>query len=194
MRKLLCTVSAVTVTLGLTGCLVPEKFEASVNVKPDASYTYKYDGSAVHFAAAAAIKDKGKLPEKDEEGLKREGEKAAQAPGVKSMIYKGQGRYEVKIEQDLKAGQPVKTLSIFDFRRDKDGVYVITSQRMNPKDRQEMKSMGIKIDGKFDVTLPSNAKVIASNATSTPGLFSKSYSWKVGGIDDQPSIRFTLSQ
>lgn len=71
MRKTLFTASALALTLGLSGCLVPEKFDASVNVKPDGSYTYKYDGSAVHYAAAAAIKEKGKLPEKDEVGLKR---------------------------------------------------------------------------------------------------------------------------
>ena len=108
MRKAIFTASALALTLGLSGCLVPEKFDASVNVKPDGSYTYKYDGSAVHYAAAAAIKEKGKLPEKDEVGLKREAEKAAAAPGVKKIAYRGDGRYDVSIDQELKAGEKVR--------------------------------------------------------------------------------------
>ena len=194
MRKALFTASALALTLGLSGCLVPEKFDASVNVKPDGSYTYKYDGSAVHYAAAAAIKEKGKLPEKDEAGLKREAEKAAAAPGVKKMAYRGDGRYDVSIDQELKAGEKVRTLSIFNYSRDKDGAYVIAAQKMNDKDRQNLKSLGIKVDGKFEVLLPSNAKVLSNNASSTPGLLSKAYTWKIGGVDDQPSIRFTLGQ
>lgn len=68
--------------LSLTACLVPEKFVASVRFKSDGAYVYKYEGSAVHFMAAAAIKQKGSLAAKDEEGLKRDAEKAAKAPGV----------------------------------------------------------------------------------------------------------------
>ena len=71
---------------------------------------------------------------------------------------------------------------------------MIAAQKMNDKDRQNLKSLGIKVDGKFEVLLPSNAKVLSNNASSTPGLLSKAYLWKIGGVDDQPSIRFTLGQ
>jgi hypothetical protein len=65
---------------------------------------------------------------------------------------------------------------------------------MKPKDRDQLKAVGIKVNGTAEVFLPSNAKVLKHNATGTPGLFSKSYSWKIGGIDDQPAIEFTLAQ
>ena len=82
MSRIIRLAATAVAALSLTACLVPEKFEASISFKPDGAYTYKYDGTAVHFLAAAAIKEKGRLPEKDEAGLKREAENAAKTPGV----------------------------------------------------------------------------------------------------------------
>ncbi|RYE73326.1 MAG: hypothetical protein EOO81_00885 [Oxalobacteraceae bacterium] len=180
--------------LCLTACLVPEKFEASVRFKADGAYVYKYEGSAVHFMAAAAIKQKGSLPAKDEEGLKREAEKAAKALGVQKMNYVGDGRYDIRIEEDVKSGQQVSTLKIFTITRDKEGAYLFAVPPMKDKDRDQLRSLGIKVDGTAEVFLPSNAKVLENNASGTPGLFAKSYSWKIGGVDDRPMIRFVLAQ
>lgn len=105
MKRISALAIVTVAALGLTGCLLPEKFEASVNFKPDGDYTYKYEGTAVHFLAAAAIKDKGGLQAKDEDALKREGEKAAKAPGVRKMAYRGNGRFDVQIDEDVKAGR-----------------------------------------------------------------------------------------
>lgn len=194
MSRIIRLAATAVAALSLTACLVPEKFEASISFKPDGAYTYKYDGTAVHFLAAAAIKEKGRLPEKDEAGLKREAENAAKTPGVKKMAYMGEGRFDVRIEQDFKPGQQVNTLKIFTVTRDKDGVFAVASPSMKDKDRDQLRSLGIKVKGKAEVFLPSNAKVLTHNASGTPGLFSKSYSWNIGAVDDQPSIRFTLSQ
>lgn len=180
--------------LSLSACLVPEKFEASVRFRPDGSYTYKYDGAAVHFLAAAAIKEKGSLPAKDEEGLKREAEKAAKAPGVQKMVYVGSGRFDVRVEEEVKAGQQVHTLKVFNIRRDKDGTFELAVPAMKDKDREQLRSLGIKVVGTAEVFLPANAKVLQHNATGTPGLLSKSYAWKIGSVEDRPMIRFTLAQ
>lgn len=67
----------------------------------------------MHFLAAAAIKEKGALPDKDEAELEREAEKASRAPGVQKMTYAGQGGYDVRIEQDLKPDQQLNTLQLF---------------------------------------------------------------------------------
>jgi hypothetical protein len=182
------------VALSLSACLLPEKFEASVRFKPDGGYTYKYDGTAVHFLAAAAIKEKGRLPAKDEESLNREAEKAAKAPGVQKMAYTGSGRYDVRIEEDVKPGRQVSTLKIFNITRDKDGTFTLAVPPMKDKDRDQLRSFGIKVGGKAEVFLPGNATVLEHNASGTPGLLSKSYSWNIGAVDDRPMIRFTLAQ
>lgn len=186
-------VVTVAVALGLVGCLLPEKFEASVGFKPDGGYTYQYEGTAVHFLAAATIQEKGSLPAKDEESLKQDALKAAKTPGVRKMTYKGNGRYDVQIEEDVKAGGQVNLMKIFTVTRDKDGVYVLAVPPIKAKDRDQFRALGIQFSGKASVTLPANAKVLSHNATGTPGLLSKSYSWKIGTVDDQPMIRFTLS-
>jgi len=180
-------------TLGLSACLVPEKFETAVRFRPDGSYTYQYDGTAVHYLAAAALKETGRLDPKDEDGLRMDAEKGAKAPGVQKMRYTGQGRYEIRIEEEVKAGKPVKSLPIFQLTRDKQGAFLLTVPPLKEKDRQDLRSYGIRIDGKVEVYLPANAKVLEHNASSTPGLLSKSYGWKIGAVDDRPTIRFTLA-
>ncbi len=194
MARILQRVALTAAALSLTACLLPEKFETSIRFKVDGGYTYKYDGTAAHFLALAAIKEKGSLASKDEEGLKREAEKVSKAPGVVKMSYIGGGRYDMRIEEDLKPGQQVHTLKIFNITREKDGAYLIAVPPLKEKDRDHLRSLGIKIDGKAEVILPGNAKVQEHNASGTPGLLSKSYVWKLGAVDDRPMIRFTLDQ
>src|SRR5690606_32973115 len=106
----------------VSACLVPERFSAKVDVRPDASYTLHYSGSAVHALAAAQIKETGSLKEKDEEGLKREAEKLSKSPDFRKAQYKGKGRYELEIEAERKGGQSLRMLDIFSVRTDKNGV------------------------------------------------------------------------
>ena len=113
MKRLFGAFACATACAVLSGCLVQEAFQASVQFKPDGGYTYKYDCTAMHFLAAAAIKEKGALPDKDEAELEREAEKASRAPGVQKMTYTGQGGYDVRIEQDLKPDQQLNTLQLF---------------------------------------------------------------------------------
>lgn len=193
MRRVLGISLSLVAALGLTACLVPEKFEASVRVQPDGGYTYKYDGTAVHVFAAAAIKEKGRLPENEVAALKREAENATKAPGVKKMAYTGDGRFDVHIEQNLKAGEQVKTLKIFNITRDKDGVFTIGPPAMKQQERAQLMSIGIKVSGKAEVFLPGNATVLMHNASGTPGFFNKAYYWNIGGVDSQPLIKFKLS-
>ena len=185
--------AATASALSLTACLVPEKFETSVRFQSDGGYVYRYDGTAAHLLAAAAIKEKGSLPAKDEDGLKREAEKAMKSPSVKKMAYTGQGRYEVHIEEAVKPGQQVRTLKIFNVRRDKDGTIVMSVLPTKDKDREQLRSFDIRVDGKAEVFLPANAKVLEHNASGTPGLLSKAYTWKIGVTEVPPMMRFTLS-
>lgn len=192
MFKSVCKISAFFTVISLIGCLVPEKFSASVNVKPDGSYTYKYDGTATHALAVATLKKQGSLSANDEAGLKQEEQKAAKAPGVRKFKYLGAGRYEVTIEQDLTPGQPAALMQVISVTKDKDNVFTVAPAEMKQKDKNTLKDLGIKVDGKAEVYLPSNAKVISQNASGTPSLFSKAYTWNIGAMDQQPSIKFRL--
>lgn len=184
--------AAIAPVLLLTGCLVPERFSAKVDVQSDAGYTFRYSGTALHALAAAQIKQAGSLSAKDEKGLKSEAEKLSKNADVQKATYKGEGRYELEIEATRKAGQSLQMLDIFSVRTDKDGVMTIASSEINAKGKRELEQLGITINGSLEVHVPKNAEIISHNATSTPTFGFGSYSWKVGRIDQRPMMKVRL--
>ncbi len=192
MRRSFPLLAEIGFTCLLAGCLIPEKFVASVTMKADGAYTYKYDGTATFLPAAMQIKGQGPLSEKDEQGLKQEANKMAKVPGIQKASYFGAGRYDLAIERDLRVGESAPVLKVISVTRDKEGVYTIAPAVLQEKDKAGLRDLGIRVDGKFEVRLPSNAQVISHNASGTPGLFSKAYVWNVGSIDANPNIRFRL--
>lgn len=186
------TLGVATATL-LSGCLIPEKFTAAVDVKPDGSATYQYDGTAKNFLVALQMQEAGPLSAKDEADLRQDAEKTAKKPGVRKFEYLGAGRYQMLTVEALQPGHKPAMLDMVRLTKGKDGVFSLASPPIKEKDQQELKKISIKIDGTLEVKLPSNAKVVAHNASSTPGFFSKAYVWKIGGADLKPSITYTLS-
>ena len=89
----------------VAGCWIPEKFTARIIVNKDGSYTYTYDG-ILTFALALAAAKEGKLSPKDEAAFKKEEEKIRGESGFKKVSYSGNGRYEVFVERERKAGEP----------------------------------------------------------------------------------------
>lgn len=193
MKKTFVALSLACVAL-LSGCLVPERFSAKVEVQPDASYTFQYSGTAVHALAAAQIKKAGSLSEKDQNGLKKEADKLSKRPDVRRAIYKGDGRYELEIESKKKAGESLRILDIFTVSTGKDGVMTIASNEVTEKGKRDLEQIGITIDGTLEVRLPKNAEIISSNATSAPAFFGMfgTYSWKIGRLDQRPMLKIKL--
>ncbi len=190
-RILLATLAATSI---LTGCLVPEKFTASVTMKPDGSYNYKYDGTAKNVLVMQAIKEKKPLSSKDEAYLKAEVEHKAKGKGVKKLNYLGEGRYELTVDQELALGQQAELMPVIAVSKAKDDVITIASMELKPKDREAYKQIGIQMDGTVEVRLPSNAQIITHNASGTPWFFNKAYSWKIGSLDQAPKITFKLGK
>lgn len=84
----------------LAGCLVPEKFTAEADFRPDGSYLYKFDGTAVHTMVVMAEK-KAPLTDKDRVELKKQVTVMAQQPGVKKFRPISDARYELSTEEVL---------------------------------------------------------------------------------------------
>lgn len=180
----------------LSGCLVPERFSASVDVHPDGGYGYSYKGTAVHGLAAAAIKQGGALSPKDEAALKGDAEKFKKMADVRSARYTGGGRYELQIQGEKKAGEALKLFDFLTVTTDKDGVLTISSPELKEKDKKSLEQLGIKVDGTLEVRLPRNAEIISQNATSTPSFFGMfgAYSWKIGKMDQRPLMKVRLKR
>lgn len=172
---------------------MPEKFSASATIRADASYTYKYEGTAVNIFAAESIKKKGALSPKEEAELKKIVDKASSEKGVRKFSYLGAGRYDVSLEREMKPGQRQETLGLIAVIKDKDGLVTVTSSEIKENDLNKLKQIDVKPDGTLSVYLPPNAKVFSHNATATPGVFEKAYTWKIGSFGQRPTIKFSVT-
>jgi hypothetical protein len=191
-KTLLSLAAAAGASILLTGCLVPEKFTANIDVQKTGAYAFNYSGTMVNALALMDIKSSGKLTEKSELALRADADKIKKDPEVKSISYLGGGRYKLDYAASREPGKPLKFIDTFKVVTGKDGVTTISSIEMSARDRQELESLGLSIDGNLSVKLPGNAVVISQNATSTPILGFGSYSWKIGKVSDQPVLKFKL--
>ncbi len=188
------TIATACATL-LTGCLVPERFTAKVDVNSDASYTFHYAGTVIHAVAAAQLKKTGSLSKLDQDNLAAEATKLSKTPDVRKASYKGAGRFELEIESHKQSGQPLQMFDIFYVKTGKPGEMTIASAEINAGAKQQLETIGITIDGTLEVRLPKNAEVLSHNATSKPllGMFG-AYSWKIGGINSRPQMTIRFKQ
>lgn len=175
----------------LAGCLVPEQFSAEVKVSADGSYIFKYAGVTAYLVALSKVHNS----DKDNALYQADAEKMLRRPEFKKAEYLENGRYDLEIEYHKKPGESLKMFDVFSVSTDKDGVMTISTVLVKPKDRQQLEDVGVAIDGKLSVSLPSNAEVISHNATSTPyffGLFGD-YSWDIRSFDQQPMMKVKIS-
>ena len=177
----------------LTGCWIPEKFDAKVVINKDGSYTFSYDGTLT-YALALAAAQKGELSAKDEADLKQEASKIAREPGFKSVDYQGKGRYKVVVEKNGRPGEPYyfisKNSQIFAIVPENGGSISVSAIRPDKKALQEMNSIGAKIDGTLTVSVARGAKVLKHNAQSQPSVFGLfgGYKWQIKSPDENPFI------
>lgn len=180
-------------SLALSGCLIPEKFEAKLTVSPDASTRFQYEGTVVHGLLAGGLKDKKKaISAQDEAKVVAEAKKSVGKDGITKLNYLKEARFALSIDQQLPPLKVNQALTMLVILKEKNGSYAVIGPDAKVKDLDDLKKMGLNIDGTVEVILPANAKVLSHNANSTPGVFSKAYRWKVGLVAERPSIRFTL--
>ena len=181
----------------LSGCYFPEKFETKITINPDASYNLKFDGVVAHIMAAVQVfQTKKPLNAKEEDALKAEALKISKSPGVIKASYAGNGRYNITFNENVKPGQKLDMLGMFNVSTDKDGVMTITSAVINDQAKGQIKELGLTISGKLEVVLPKNAVILSSNATSSPTFFGMfgSYSWNIGSIEQAPLMRIRFNK
>lgn len=186
-------VLALTGLLVLSACLFPEKFSSQITFASNGNYHLSFDGTMVMVEAAATLQQGGQLSPQDEVQLKKGVADIKKERCVKEASYEGRGRYKVSMDCDYARGEPLTLFdNIITVTWGKDGVVTIASAKVTEKDKQGLKELGLKLDGKFDVKLPSGTIMIEQNADSTPTFGLGTYSWKIGNIDKTPLMRFKL--
>ena len=191
MRKL-CFATLCASALLLSGCLFPEKFKAKIDVNPDASYLVKFDGTVAAIPVLMGMDGKKhSLNPQDEKALQKDVPSLSKMPGVKKVSYIGNARYQIDIDLMRPAKAPLNLFDVLMVRTDKDGVMTIATPKFSAADIKQISQLGLAPDGLLEVTLPKNAEVIESNATTSPsffGLFNK-YAWKIGDLQTRPMMR-----
>lgn len=191
MKKVLLTAVLLSTVL-LSGCLFPEKFTTKIDINSDASYHVVYSGTTAYIPAVIQMaKTKQPLTTKDDTDLKKEAEKMTSIKGVKKSAYLGNGRFDLQVDEVIKANQSLDLFKMIIVSTDVNGIMTIATPKLKPKDVSDIAKLGLTISGTLDVVLPKNAEVISSNATTKPSLFGLlgSYSWKINGFDNQPLMK-----
>ena len=177
------------VCISMSGCWIPESFDAKVTLNRDGSYTFTYDGTLAFVLAVAAAKDRA-LSANDEAQLRRQADGLGREPGIKSVEYQGKGRYRVLFEKSGKAGEPLDFLGIFSIRRNPEGSVAVSGARPSRKDLEELTRLGANIGGRLSVSVPFGVTVVRHNAQSEPffwGLFG-TYKWEIKSPGANPVI------
>ncbi|MDH2433798.1 hypothetical protein QCD60_14590 [Pokkaliibacter sp. MBI-7] len=197
--RLLSLITTLAMTMLLSGCWIPEDFDANITVNKDGSYTFAYEGTLTYALALMAAKD-GVFSEKDEANLKKEAGKISKQPGVKEVEYKGEGRYRVVVEKSGKAGEKYIFLSgnskIFAITPKQDGAIEIKAVHISDKDLNKLKSMGAKINGALTVSVAQGVTVLKHNAQSEPKMFGMlgGYQWNIESFENPPLIEVQPSK
>lgn len=189
MRKPFTLLTVTVMAALLAGCLIPERFTAQVDVHPDASFSYLYEGTAVDAMGMMKLRKQGALSDKDHQGLTAQAQEMEKDPDVKKVVYNGKARFSLEIAGKRPAGESLRLLDMFSVQTDPDGVMTIAAKPLKEKEKNDLLQLGIHLNGKLKVHLPSNAEVISQNANSAPILGIGSYSWKIGDLAVRPEIK-----
>jgi len=177
-------------TLLLSGCFWPEKFDATLDIEKDRTFSFVYDGVLAFAPAVAEIKKSGGLSRQDDRKIAEIEGELRKDSGFKAVSYAGDGRFKVRYER---TGVIDRTIHIFgDSMRlvtlspSGDGV-AIEGIRLSDRDRQQLQEIGLGFDGTLSVK--SGLQVVQDNANSKPTMGFGAHQWKLNwGTQEVPRL------
>ena len=194
--KKLTRIATTAAFLLLAACIIPEEFEVSVTVNRDGSYLATYGGTVVDGYAAMWVQEEGGLPEEGKAWLEKVASELKREPGFKSVVHRGEGRFEVLFELEGKRGEefyfPYQGGEFFSVKFPDDDTLRVSSIKLSESDLDQLKETGIKVDGELRVEVARGVEVIEHNASSEPFLGFGSFTWKIGSPDVRPFIHLRL--
>jgi len=192
-NRIIQWVSGALLMLCLSGCYIPEDFQAGVSIDKKGNYTFTYGGKLSNVLALAAANE-GKLGKKEEDELQKDAAKLAELPGFKNVKYLSEGRYEVTVDKRGKVGEDYhfisKDIKIFSIRYLADDRIEISAFKPEKDEIAQIKALGGNMSGRLTVSLPKGCKVIEHNAKSAPkgSAAGGEYVWDIDNFDLRPEI------
>lgn len=181
----------------IVGCFFPEQFDLMVTVNKDGTYRMEFDGVLTHVMAKAHESQSGHLSANDEAGLKAMEADFLRDKRFKKAHYQGHGRFAVQYSD---AGQLIQRVTLFSnelrlvrLQRHDNGEIELTGFSLSPKDLQQLKSIGMTVNGRIRVK--TDGTVIKHNAQLVPmflGLLG-AYQWAIKSESDSlPAMTIKL--
>lgn len=181
----------------LSGCLAPEKFTASVEFNDDLSYRYTYKGITAFVPMVMEMASKKRaLTDADQRALAAEGQKfRAKNPDVQKMEYVGDARFNIEMEGIRGSGVRTELFQTLLIAQNDARTQQAVVAKMQSKDAKAMGDIGLKLDGKLRVKLPSKAKIVQTNGDVAKGLLglgAQTVEWVIQKAETRPILVFTV--
>ena len=191
------TTSLILMAMMLSSCFIPDNYETEVWVHKDGSYEFFYEGQLKYTPAIDKIM-KGGLDEDDMEDIWEISDELSESEGFMNVDYTDDGSFTVDVIIARDPGETYDFLSedikFFSFDYDEKGNLVISGPELSDDDRENLKSVGIKMKGKLTVKADKGVKVKSHNADKKNKIEKKAtaYIWKLDYNSKKPEMIIKL--
>ena len=202
-RPLLRYLIPILLTIGVSGCYLPVRFDAEIEISRQGYYEFFFDGYIAKMKLFEGLKNGEISPEQEQEEIEKIRADFVRDSSTKSFKYYKKGHFHVNWH---KKGDLLKAKTVTFFRRNENMVsisYNSKSGRVNVggrslarKQRRQLHEMGLEVSGKLRVI--TDTEVIAHNATHVKkmpkrGPNFRMYSWEIENIfTPTPNITIAL--
>lgn len=175
--------SLACLALLLAACMVPEKFTATYEIKPNGDYTFVYDGTMVdavsRMAKSESAQKGASMP--DQKDIQAMLDEFKADPRVVEFEAQGDETYQARLEEkgNIKEAGKVYFLSkdlrcwTLAYNPDKNTV----SLTVSPVKSKDLDKLSIKLDGEFEIS--TDCKILSSTVDLDESLLGSTYSFKI---------------
>jgi len=190
------------IAAGLSGCYMPIRFDAEIELSRRGYYEFFFDGYLAKVALYEGLRKKEVTPEDEAKQAKDIETDFRRDTSTKKFKYYKQGHFHVNWQRK---GDLIKTKSVTFVRRNEQmlsmsynsntGRVQVSGRSIKRDTKRQLAEMGLDMTGEIRVITDTN--VVSHNATSVKKLKTrpkfKMYTWKIKSIFDRtPSLITTL--
>jgi len=190
----------VALTLGVTGCYLPARFDAEINMTRQGYYDIVFEGYLADVQLFNDIQNK-KISQKEErEKIKRLETDFKRDKSTKEFKYFKQGHFKVKWEN---SGDILKSKMVAFFRRNENllsirynrlkSLVTIQGTPISNVNAKRLAEAGLGMQGQLRIK--TDARVLSHNAEKVKKTFGreKTYIWNIKSVfDPSPKLSFQI--
>jgi len=173
--------------MALTGCYLPDNFEATISLRADGRVQISFDGELAYILGVAELFH-GRMDPQAEE-LQAIAAAIKEDPRTRSVDYLGDGLYELSYldSATLQPGQslafPPVGAPIFKIDRQRNGQLVLSGLQVLENDARALQRIGLRLRGQLTVITP--LEIAEHNGIDDSGFMDNRYVWTFRSVKDE---------